>query len=215
MRGKFIDLTGQRFGRLTVIKRADSINKRTYWLCRCDCGKEKVIGMVQLMYGGVVSCGCYQREISTKHNLCRHPLYSVWNSIKTRCYTPNDKGYANYGGRGIKMCDEWYNDFKAFYDWAYTNGYKDEKLPCGKNRWTIDRINNDGNYCPENCRWVDRTIQANNTRRNHFVSINGETKTISQWAQSSGLKPATIGSRYKKGIRGKELLAPLKRSKKK
>ena len=111
-------------------------------------------------------------------------LYRIYNHMKDRCYRPNDKRYRDYGGRGIVICEEWKNDYLEFKNWALANGYRDDL--------TIDRINNDGNYCPQNCRWVDRFVQGNNTRNNHLLTFNGETKTLSQWSRESGLKITTI-----------------------
>ncbi len=161
--GKFIDFTGQRFGRLTVIERDGSRGKNATWLCQCICGKQTVVSSYDLKRGNTSSCGCIQREKAAQrvlvHGKRRTRLYAVWASIKSRCYNPASNRYGRYGGRGIKVCDEWLHDFGAFYNWAMSNGY-DENAPRGK--CTIDRIDNDKGYSPDNCRWVDMGTQSNN-----------------------------------------------------
>lgn len=159
---KVNDLTGKKFGRLTVIKRCGSNkNRRALWLCQCDCGNTKIILGNSLLSKSTLSCGCYNKEhsknIHTKHSLSYTKLYKVWGGMKTRCYNPNFMYYCNYGGRGIAICKEWKDDFSNFYKWAISNGYR-EGL-------TIDRINNDGNYEPSNCRWITRAEQNRNQRK--------------------------------------------------
>lgn len=164
----FIDLTGQRFGRLTVTGRANIESKvRNYfWHCTCECGKQIDVVSWALRKGHTISCGCYQKkrasEAQATHRQSHKRLYNVWTSMKQRCYNPNQKYYKDYGGRGIKVCEEWRHDYQAFHDWAYTNGY-DDKAPHGQ--CTIDRINNDGDYSPDNCRWVDIKTQQQNRRK--------------------------------------------------
>ena len=159
---KINDLTGKRFGRLTVIKYYGSNkNGKSLWLCKCKCGNNKIVLGNSLVTSLTKSCGCYNKEHSKKihstHNMSYSKLYKVWQGMKTRCYNPKFIYYNNYGGRGIKICDEWLNDFGKFYDWTINNGYK-EGL-------TIDRINNDGNYEPSNCRWITRAEQNRNQRK--------------------------------------------------
>lgn len=162
---KVSDLTGQCFGRLTVVERAGS-NKRGHamWKCRCDCGNEVIVVGYSLTGGKSKSCGCsHHNKIvggrNRKHGLRYTRLYGVWFGMKARCYNPHYNEYQRYGGRGITICDEWREDFQAFHDWAMANGY-DETAPYGQ--CTIDRIDNDKGYSPDNCRWVDLKTQRNN-----------------------------------------------------
>ena len=165
--GKHIDLTGQRFGRLTVIKRFGEYVRpcgvtSITWECLCDCGKTTIVRSDKLKSGHKTSCGCYQSEFFVKtHGKGKTRLYSVWKCMKERCYHSIMPSFKFYGGRGITVCDEWRNDFQAFYDWAISNGY-DESAKRGE--CTLDRIDVNGDYCPDNCRWVDMKTQANNKR---------------------------------------------------
>lgn len=166
--GKPIDLTGQRFGRLVVIGRSlESKHGEATWLCQCDCGNTSIVRGSYLRGGNTQSCGCYGHELSVRgerrrtHSGSRdggkkRRLYRIWIAMKTRCYNHNSKNYKNYGGRGITICAEWLHDFAAFRDWAMSCGYQDDL--------SIDRINVDGNYCPDNCRWATRKEQRHNRR---------------------------------------------------
>lgn len=205
---KFIDLTNQKFGRLTVLEYIGHKGKRNLWKCRCECGKITEVVTYHLTKNIVKSCGCLRTEKlierSTSHNKRYSKIYNRWKGIKQRCLNPNQPSYINYGGRGITICDEWKNDFMSFYNWSMQNGYA-EKL-------TIDRINNDGNYEPSNCRWVDRKTQNNNTRANHLLTYNGKTLNISQWANLYNLSYSCLKTRIRNGWSiEKALLTPVKK----
>jgi hypothetical protein len=182
-----IDLTGKRFGRLEVIEIAPrKKGENIKYLCKCDCGNTKVAYKNDLKRGFVRSCGCLQHEVlvesHTKHNLCGTNIYNVYNNMKARCYNPNNHKYARYGGRGITICQEWLgqNGFINFSKWAFENGYQEKS---GKEKLTLDRINNDGNYEPSNCRWTDYKTQARNRSSCHYVTLNGITKTLTEWCE--------------------------------
>ena len=170
---KKLDLTGLKFGRLLVLNRKPLSEKgNVMWLCKCDCGKETVVSSYNLRSGRISSCGCLRNEISLmrlqskrplKHGLRKSRLYGVWFSMNNRCDNPKCKAYKDYGGRGIKVCDEWKKSVNNFYCWAMNNGYK-EGL-------TIDRINNDGNYEPDNCRWS--TPKEQNVNKRNTIKLSG------------------------------------------
>lgn len=151
--GKFQDLTGKRFGKLVVIERILNI-RPVRWKCKCDCGNSHEVTSESLKNGDCKSCGCFRswnskfNNPNRKHNLRNHPLYRIWHGIKNRCLNSNEPGYKFYGAKGIKICDEWKNDIKAFYLWSIENGWK--------KGLTIDRINSKGNYEPSNCQFLTR-----------------------------------------------------------
>lgn len=203
-RGKYnpnppIDMTDKKINMLTVLCRAESKNGRTMWHCRCDCGRELDVWYANLK-GGQYSCGCATaRRISEKmirHGGSDSRLFGVWSKMKERCYRQNHKSYNDYGGRGIKVCDEWLNDYAKFRDWALSNGY-DEKADFMK--CTLDRIDTNGNYEPSNCRWVDMKEQCNNRRNNHFLEYRNENHTIAQWSNLLNIPFGTIFKRLKNG----------------
>lgn len=204
----FIDLTGQRFGRLTVVKKAPkkSYSKQSFWECKCDCGNIIVSSSQGLRNGHIKSCGCYSHELrvkeSTKHGDSRTRLYIIWSNMKDRTIRKTCTPYKYYGERGIKVCNEWLN-YEVFKEWALSHGYSDEL--------TIDRIDVNGNYCPENCRWATLETQANNTRRNHFITYKGETHTIAEWSKITGLAEGTIRGRIIRGWETERLFIPLTR----
>lgn len=183
----FKDITGQKFGSLTAIRRAGNQGKHVLWEFQCDCGKTTVALGINVRSGKIKSCGCHRydkgREQLTTHGLSNTRLHGIWKTMRQRCNNPNNPSYPNYGGRGISICPEW-DDFKCFYDWAMLNGYKDGLQ--------IDRINNNGNYCPENCRWADEKIQSNNRRSNTWLECRGERHTVAEWSDLTGIKQSTI-----------------------
>ena len=184
--GSLIELTGKRFGKLVVIGRAGrDKHYNTRWLCRCDCGNETVVLGGNLTRGASMSCGCTRGGKPT-HGHCGERIYTNWKQMKKRCSNPNDKYFKDYGGRGINVCKEW-DDFDQFYKWAMEHGYSDEL--------TIDRIDNDGDYCPDNCRWATQKEQARNKRNNHLLTYNGETLTMVDWAEIVGIPYNTLERR--------------------
>lgn len=172
-----MNIIGQKFNEWTVLEK--STNKKRYFICRCKCGKIKEVRIDKLINGESKSCGCLRN-----HKLTNTRIYHIWENIKSRCYNKNNPRNKNYGARGIKVCDEWKNDFKAFYDWSMANGYQDDL--------TIDRIDNNGNYEPSNCRWADKITQANNTSRNRYITYKNKKLTISQWSRELKIKKTTL-----------------------
>lgn len=168
-----IDMINKKIGKLVVISEYGKINKHIYYLCKCECGKEKIIRGSHLRSGRILSCGCYRKEITSrtgkvksyKHGLSRTRLYKVFRDMKTRCYNSNSPDFKNYGAKGVKICKEWLDDFLVFQKWALENGY-DENAP--KGQCTIDRINFNGNYEPSNCRWI--TIAEQNKNKTYKKS---------------------------------------------
>lgn len=184
---KYIDLTGQRFGKLVAMQKIDNHKRNdahAYWLCLCDCGNSTIVSSSHLRCGDTSSCGC----LSNGKSYTR--LYRIWDGMKQRCYTKSETAYKYYGGRGIKVCETWKNDFQSFHDWALENGYSDEL--------TIDRIDTNGDYEPSNCRWSTRKVQANNTRRNRNLTFNGQSKTIAEWSEETGINQNTILCRIRR-----------------
>lgn len=179
------DLSKRKFGRWTVVSFSHKVNCKNganyYWNCVCDCGTERKVPASSLRGGLSTSCGCYNKEIISrpkKHGKAKEKIYWIWHSMIQRCEDEKNSQYRLYGGRGIVVCPEWH-DSSCFIEWALNNGYQ-EGL-------TIDRIDSNGNYEPNNCRWVNWEVQANNTRRNHYVEIGGVTKTVAQWARENGI----------------------------
>lgn len=186
----FKDLTGQRFGRLTVIRRAPRGYKgktHAFWVCDCDCGQTSIVDGVKLRSGHTRSCGCFEQEsrgVAQKtHGMSKTNDYAIWVKICRRCYNPNCKEYPHYGGRGITMCDRWRYSFENFTA---------DMGPRPSKQHSIDRIDNEGPYSPENCRWVTIDIQANNTSANHSLTYSGRTMTVAQWAKELSVSPFTL-----------------------
>lgn len=184
------DLTGQRFGKLTVIGIGGRYKSsgNLFWNCECDCGNTTHTTGYSLKTGKSVSCGrCSAAERATERNY-KHGgfgtrLYEIWRQMHRRCYGQNTKAYKDYGDRGITVCNEWY-EFEPFRIWAISNGYSDDL--------TIDRINVDGDYSPENCRWATKKQQANNRRNNHNIEYDGEVHTVSEWADILGIEQVVL-----------------------
>lgn len=191
MSGKCIDMMGKRFGRLTVIGREPNGQLRTArWRYRCDCGNEGVTDGSTLRRGDTKSCGCWNREVAlatlamarTTHGRAGTPGYITWRNMRRRCLNPADPSFKHYGGRGIVVCDRWKDSFAEFLaDMG--------DPPAGM---TIERVDNDGPYAPDNCRWATRKEQMRNYSRNRWVTINGETLLLDDWAKRTGLDHTTI-----------------------
>lgn len=192
---RFIDLSGQKFGRLTVVSRAVK-GPRAWWNCKCDCGTEKIVSATGLRCG-TQSCGCFQVEkhlkMITKHGhaptegKAQSKTYATWRGMKSRCLDSGHPKFADYGGRGIKICDSWLH----FENFLADMGEKPKGLE-------IDRIDNSGNYCKENCRWTTKSLNNRNRRNNHFLTLNNESKTIAEWSDVTGIGWHTIYYRFYK-----------------
>ena len=188
---KTIDLVGKKFGRLLVKEQAGrNIHKQPMWRCICDCGELKIVAGFRLRYGKTSSCGCYRREL-TKHKALVHgdhgtPEHRVWEAIKRRCLNKNSTQFKHYGGRGITVCSRW---MKSYENFLADMGRK----PSPKH--SIDRINNNELYSPENCRWVTHTEQMNNTRSNRLLTFRGKTQNLTQWAKEIGIGGSTLHHR--------------------
>ena len=200
------DLTGQKFGRLTVVKYAGKTkDHKSKWECKCECGNRQIVRAAALKQGGVKSCGCLANDARKengkkmrgvkssqyKHGLSGSRINGIYRSIKERCKNKNNPAYNHYGGRGIRICAEWDSDFSKFYEWSMANGYSPEL--------TIDRIDNDGDYAPENCRWVSMRVQQNNRSNNVRITYNNETHTLSEWAGITGISKSALYHRYARG----------------
>lgn len=187
---KVKDLTGQKFGRLTVRELA-YVDKKcgAIWLCDCECGNTKEAKARDLSRGSTKSCGCLQRDVAKNihktHGLSNTRIHSIWMHTRDKCTKPNNKRYKDYGGRGIKVCDEWMNDFMNFYNWSMQNGYQDNL--------TLDRIDVDGNYEPDNCRWADNDVQAHNKRLDKLYTYNDKTLSVRDWCKEIGFYWSLFG----------------------
>lgn len=205
---KGCEFVGCRFGRLTVLRRSKKIYGRKAWLCVCDCGKETIVGTGSLTSGNTKSCGCLALETrrknglnNAKHNQSYERIYQTWRGMKKRCMDKEGIRWKVYGARGITVCDEWLNNFEAFYEWSKKSGYKDNL--------TIDRIDNEKGYFPENCRWATPKQQARNRTNTTRYTLDGQTKPLIDWAEEMGMNYSGVYERYRSGydpfqqIRGK------------
>ena len=198
--GRFRDLTGERFGRLLVLQR-DGANKhgQVKWWCECDCGVRKHVLGTLLTKGETKSCGCLHREVTSNvsktHGMSKTPIWSIHRSMMDRCHLPTSQAYDRYGGRGIQVCERW----QKFEDFYADMGDKPDGM-------SLERIDNDGDYCPENVRWASTKEQANNRRNSRWIEFNGQRKTLAQWAEEYGVKLGTLWSRLKLGIPMEEAL---------
>lgn len=188
------DLTGRTFGRLTVVSRAEnSKGGKARWLCRCQCGNECIVYSCSLKSGNTKSCGCFRKEENHKramtHGMSKSKLFTIWWAMICRCENENNKSYPNYGGRGICVCDEWH-DSSAFFEWALNNGYSDGL--------SIERIDVDEGYSPDNCKWITREKQAHNKRNNFMVDFEGEQKRLVQLCEEYGIDYSTVYQRVRK-----------------
>lgn len=182
-----INLSGRKFGRYTVIERAGYRKRNVTWLCRCECGTEKVVMGNKLRGGTTLSCGCLQSDIrserSKTHGQSGTRLFRIWTGMKTRCFNQNSSGWSLYGGRGITVCEEWATSFERFAEWAASSGYRGDL--------SIDRIDNDGPYGPQNCRWANRSEQNANTRR----GLLPDGRRLADVAAAIGLTPNGLRKR--------------------
>ena len=193
---KSVDLTGKRFNRLTVLESAGRTwQGKDLWRCRCDCGNETVVVGYNLKSGHTKTCGCLQGEvlskINTTHGHTGDRIYNIWRYMKDRCNNPNSDCYENYGGRGISVCIDWENNFQEFYDWSMQNGYRDDL--------SIDRINYNEGYSPENCRWATNLEQANNKRSNRYITYANVTHTQAEWARIFNMSQHVLRHRLDRG----------------
>lgn len=192
---KFIDLTGIKFHRLEVLRRGVNAKDRTTWVCMCECGTEKTIHSSALISGAVKSCGCYHRErisqVFKTHGLSRTQIYKTYYAMLARCYREGHPSFPDYGARGITVCDEWLADKIVFIRWSLQNGYSPEL--------SIDRIDNDKGYSPDNCRWVDMQTQAMNKRGLRMITVDGVEKHLSHWLAISGVTSRTFYERVASG----------------
>lgn len=197
-RSNFKDLTGKTFGRYTVIKIDSAEHGVIRWLCLCACGNYRVVSRANLLGGHDTSCGCYRADLNhnrnialfTKHGMHKSREWTSWKKAKSRCHNPNNTHFSYYGGRGIVMSEEWRDSFEEFFkDMGH--------CPDG---FTLDRIDVDGNYSKENCRWASRKSQSNNRRNNLLITYNGETHTQSEWSDITGISKSAISYRRKQGL---------------
>lgn len=194
------NITGQRFGNLTAICPVGKNQYSEIWKCRCDCGNERIISYAELKRGKAKSCGCMRISASYVHGLNGSRIQRIYYNMLDRCNNPKCKIYKDYGERGISVCEEWSGEkgFENFYKWAFDNGYEDVL--------TLDRENNEKGYSPDNCRWADIFVQANNKRNNIFLEYGGKRLTIGEWSRETGINYKTLWNRYKWGWKPERIL---------
>ena len=197
------DLTGKKYGRLTVLSYSHSYQRKAHWLCKCTCGEEKVIRGQSLKTGNTSSCGCLHKEIGPEryrtHGFSDERLYRIYAGMKTRCTNENHHSYFDYGRRGIKIDADWANDFVKFRTWALNNGYSDDL--------TIERNDADGDYCPSNCTWIPGTDQAKNRRSSTFIEFQDLTMTPTEFSDAFAIPYSTVIRRLGDGWLADRILA--------
>lgn len=193
-------MVGKTFNMLTVIEECkERKRKEKQYKCKCACGNITYVTGYNLRSGQTKSCGCLSKLNHYKtHGKSNTRLYRIYNNMKERCYNKNVSQYRDWGGRGITICDEWLNDFMSFYDWAYENGYDDNL--------SIDRIDNNKSYSPDNCRWVDVKTQNNNKRSNVYLTFKGKTQSLQKWADDLGIPKSRLQNRYYRNWSTKDIL---------
>lgn len=192
------DLTGHRFNRLVVMYESSERTKsgKVQWICKCDCGNETITTSAHLLSGHTKSCSCLQKEVvrridNSTHKMVRTPTYNAWLGMKSRCYNKSNVSYQSYGEKGIIVCKRWLNSFENFLSDM-------GERPSSKH--SLDRIDNDGNYSKENCRWADVYTQANNKSTNVFIECFGETKTLKEWARTLKISYNKLSKMHRKGV---------------
>lgn len=190
---RFIDITGERYNKLKVISFYDFKNARARWLCQCDCGKQKIVYSSDLRSHNVKSCGCllHKKISKIKSDNSTKRLHYIYYNIKQRCYNEKNPAYKYYGGKGITMCNEWLNDINTFCKWAIEKGYSDNL--------TIERIDVNGNYEPDNCKWITKTQQGYNKNNSVLYTINNQTKCLSEWCKIYDIDYHVVYKRLKRG----------------
>ena len=201
------NLKGQRFEMLEVVDFSHTKNGYEYWVCKCDCGKQKIVLANNLVYEKTKSCGCLQKrrvsQTNRTHGQSQTRLYGIWKGMRNRCYNPNARSYEDYGARGIQICSEWH-DFDVFQDWALSNGYAEDL--------TIERKDCDGMYEPSNCEWISSSAQKKNTRRIHYIEHDGKVMSLADWSKHLGGGPNLVTNRLQRGWSEKDAVTiPVKK----
>ena len=195
--GKLRDLSGMKFGRLTVLRLQEIRKRHSYWVCECECGEQVIARQGGLASGRKKSCGCYRIDKMTTHGMNKTRVYRIWSYMRQRCYNPKNIGYKYYGGKGIRVCKRW--------DYSFENFFADMGHP-PTDAHTLDRIDSNGDYEPGNCKWSTRQEQACNRGNNRHITYEGRTLTIGEWAKVVGVNRWTLWRRFKKGLSPKEIL---------